>query len=227
MTTGNARSVRIDDAVLDAFPSARVSGLVATGLTIGEGDGAPEPAVSPDAEAEVAAWKEAYRRMGAKPSAVRCSLDALARMVARGRSPFGINAAVDTYNAVSLEHALCMGAYDVDALGATTTVRFARDGEQLVPIGGGAPISVDGRAVVYADERRVLCAYWNHRDADATKLTGQTTRAVFVADELAGRPGRAERALADLGERLAAACGGSVVQVFHLDRERPRVELAA
>lgn len=224
----SARSVTIDEAVLDAFPSARVSGLVATGLAIGDdGPGQGEPAVSPDAEAEVAAWKEAYRRMGVKPSAVRCSLDALSRMVARGRSPFGINAAVDAYNAVSLEHALCMGAYDVDALGSSVTVRFGRDGERLEPIGGGGPIAVDGRAVVYADERRVLCAYWNHRDADATKLTGRTTRAVFVVDELVGAPGRAERALADLGERVTATCGGAVVQTFHLDRAQRRVQLEA
>ncbi len=223
----SARSVTIDDAVLDAFPAARVSGLVAHGLTVLDAALPDDPPVSPDAEAEVAAWKEAYRTMGVKPSAVRCSLDALARMVAKGRSPFGINAAVDTYNAVSLEHGLCMGAYDTDTLGSSVVVRYARDGEELVPIGGGSPIAVGPRAVVYADEHRVLCAYWNHRDADATKLSGRTTSAVFVVDELAARGGRAERALTDLGDRLTATCGGTVVQTFHLDRAQPRVELTA
>jgi DNA/RNA-binding domain of Phe-tRNA-synthetase-like protein len=223
----SARTVSIDDAVLEAFPSARVSGLVATGLSIGDGADAPEAPVSDAVEPEVAAWKEAYRRMGVKPSAVRSSLDALSRMVAKGRSPFGINAAVDAYNAVSLEHALCMGAYDVDTLGSSVEVRFGRPGEELVPIGGGTPIGVDERAVVYADERRVLCAYWNHRDADATKLGGQTTSAVFFVDELVAQPGRAERALADLGDRVTATCGGAVVQTFHLDRGRTRAELSA
>ena len=219
----SARSVSIDGAVLGAFPGARMSGIVVRGMTVGAGfDDAPLPPPAEQGEAEVAAWKQAYSRMGVKPSAVRSSLDALQRMVAKDRSPFGINAAVDTYNAVSLDHALCMGAFDLEPLGLAVAVRFGREGEELVPIGAGKPIPVDERAVVYADEHRVLTAYWNHRDADATKLTPSTRDAVFVVDEIEAQPGRAEAALDDLAARLAAATGGRETARYHLDAARPR-----
>ena len=78
-----------------------------------------------------------------------------------------INALVDTYNAVSLRHAIPVGGEDLDQLQGDLRLVRAEDGE-----------------VVWRDNAGVTCRRWNWRQEPRTQLTEKTTRAFFVFDRL-------------------------------------------
>src|SRR5579863_3415242 len=57
----------------------------------------------------LAAWREAYRRFGAKPSEHRSSIEAMVRRVVKPESIPSINPLVDIGNLVSLQYMLPVG----------------------------------------------------------------------------------------------------------------------
>lgn len=222
-------SLRLEVApeIAEAYPRVRISALLATGVDTRRDapdvDAYVAEAVAhaageaPVAAAEVARWRRVYRDMGVDPTKMRSSLDALHRRAAKGSLP-RINPVVDACNAVTVRHALCLGTYDAATIEGDLAVRHARDGETLVPIGASSELELTPRAVVYADAARVLCGWWNHRDADATKVSDDTTDVLVVVDEVEGEPGRADAALSDV-EALLGALGGVAVARAHVDAQ--------
>lgn len=223
--------ISISPEILDLFPQMRISGIMVNGLTINKDqnpslqDYLAAPATVPvdiSAEEEIAKWRKVYGQMGVKPSKYFSSFESLYRRFSKGKSVFGINPVVDSYNAVSIKHRLCMGGYDAGRLGNHVSIRFAQQGEEMVPIGSDSPLILTDKAVVYADEHQVMCALWNHRDAQATMISDQTTNALFFVDEVNQQPGRAERALKDLADLLKNSTD-SISEPFHLDQNTPFV----
>ncbi len=150
----------------------------------------------------IASWHAAYRHFGTNPRRQRPSVDALTRRLARTGHLPRISPAVDSYNLVSVMHAVPAGAFDLDRVEGHITIRFAEDDDRFVPL--GEPDEVEQPhpgEVVYVDDAGVLTRHWNHRDADRTKVTPASRRVLFVletvdvehhdtvsaaADELAG-----------------------------------------
>ncbi len=150
----------------------------------------------------IASWHAAYRHFGTNPRRQRPSVDALTRRLARTGHLPRISPAVDSYNLVSVMHAVPAGAFNLDRVEGHITIRFAEDDDRFVPL--GEPDEVEQPhpgEVVYVDDAGVLTRHWNHRDADRTKVTPASRRVLFVletvdvehhdtvsaaADELAG-----------------------------------------
>lgn len=135
--------------------------------------------------AEISKWTEIFRRMGASPS-YRPSILALHELYASRKTLPAIHPFVDFYNMISLMHMVPMGAYDVDTIEGNVNLRYAQKGEPFQPL--GRPNQVEktkNREVVYADQERVICRYWNYKDSDVTKVTSETKRAVVFADIIA------------------------------------------
>ncbi|MEE9263077.1 MAG: hypothetical protein V3V11_01365, partial [Vicinamibacteria bacterium] len=66
---------------------------------------------------------------------------------------------------------------------------------------------------------------WNWKEADRTKLTEDTRRAVLVIESLPPVGGEElERAVAELAELIQRHCGGETVTTI-LDRERSEIGL--
>jgi DNA/RNA-binding domain of Phe-tRNA-synthetase-like protein len=205
--------------VVDAFGDLRVNAVTATGLdnsTPWSGVSARvddlERAASDghwtplgDEHPAIASWHAAYRHFGTNPRRQRPSVDALGRRLARtGRLP-RINPAVDSYNLVSVTHAVSVGAFDLDHVEGDITIRFAEDGDRFTPL--GEPDEVEqphAGEVVYADDAGVLTRHWNHRDADRTKVTPPSRRVLFVLETVEVRSYHAALAAAvdDLSELL-------------------------
>ena len=109
----------VDPAVRALRPDYSALLLVATGLTPGPSDAFSERALvsavsaAPPVDApHVVQWREAFRAFGAKPQRTRPSVDALLRRVdALPR----IDRLTDTYNAVSVRHAVPIGGEDLAA----------------------------------------------------------------------------------------------------------------
>jgi DNA/RNA-binding domain of Phe-tRNA-synthetase-like protein len=152
---------------------AALERAAAGGATLAEGAADPH----------IAAWHAAYRAFGTNPKRERPSVDALRRRLARsGRLP-RISAAVDCYNLVSVTHGVPAGAFDLDATVGDITVGFAAGDEDFAPL-GEPDVTEHPRPgeVIYTDAKSVLTRHWNHRDADRTKVTEDSTRIVFLLE---------------------------------------------
>ncbi|WP_344648909.1 B3/B4 domain-containing protein [Cryptosporangium japonicum] len=188
-------------AVAEAFPDAVIAVLTATELrnhgpwaaTDGAvaalqralADGTWRPADETDPR--IAAWHTAYRAFGTNPRRIRPSVDALGRRLAKQGSLPRINPAVDSYNVVSVRHALPAGAFDLRHVTGDVEIRFAVGDESFTPL--GEPDVVEHPKpgeVIYTDSTGVLTRHWNHRDAHRTRVTEDSTDVAFLLESLHG-----------------------------------------
>ena len=188
----------VDPAVFALRPDYRALLLAVDGIAAGPGDqasdallGAAEAAAREalgerpaEQIAHVAAWREAYRAFGAKPSRTRNSLEALLR-----RAPAGlprVNRLTDIYNAISVLHQIPLGGEDRTRYAGPPRLIRAAGSEPFDTIAEGVPVTEhpDRGEVIWCDDAGVTCRRWNWRQASRTQLTEQTTAALFILDAL-------------------------------------------
>ncbi|MFG1944955.1 B3/4 domain-containing protein [Nonomuraea sp. NPDC048826] len=189
----------VDDAVTALRPDFAVLAMTAHGLRNGPTDDRSRAWLAEAAEAarpvqadKIDAWKDAYRAFGAKPQRTRPSVDALTR-----RLPLPeINLVVDAYNSVSVKHALPIGGEDLDRYsGPPRLVRATGDEASEEALGQPEP-----GEVIWRDDVGVTCRRWNWRQVVRTRLTEETTNAIFLLERL--EPMTLEE-LKEAGEELA------------------------
>ena len=230
------------EAIIEAFPAARIAVVVAEELAI-----APERSAELDelirgreqAARErwggtelasipgIAAWRAAYKGFGIKQTRYRSSVERLVKNVLAGRELARVNGFVDLYNAVSLAHVLPLGADDLDKVIAPLAFRFTREGDSFVDMAGGEEAEegsgLKPGEVVYADEAgKVLCRRWNWRQDARSLITAQTRGAVVTLQSNGW--GDVEAAAADLMGLIGRFCGGTSRSGI-MDSRQPRVEL--
>src|SRR5215213_5091606 len=191
-----AMHVSIAD-VATAFPNYRVAVVVAEDLAIASERPPALDALIVEREAAaraqwaatelsqipgIAAWRSAYKGFGINQTRYRSSVERLVKNVLAGRPLARVNAFVDLYNAVSLQHVLPLGADDLDKTTPPLAFRYARAGDSFVDMAeeGDAPEAPKPGEVVYADAAHVLCRRWNWRQDARSLITPQTTRAVVT-----------------------------------------------
>jgi DNA/RNA-binding domain of Phe-tRNA-synthetase-like protein len=164
------------------------------GLTPGPGDAASEALLAraetsveglADELEHVAAWREAYRAFGAKPTRTRNSLEALVR-----RAPAGlprVNRLTDVYNAISVLHRVPVGGEDLDRYDGPPRLVRAQGDEVFDTVADGEPVleHPEPGEVVWRDDVGVTCRRWNWRQGRRTALTDDTTATIFIFDALA------------------------------------------
>ncbi|QUH01657.1 hypothetical protein HUO13_13280 [Saccharopolyspora erythraea] len=223
------RTFQLAPAVADAFPGTLIAVVAAAGLRGGEpwphtaalldeleqqlADGTWQPADETDPRIE--AWHTAYRSFGTNPRRTRPSVDALGRRLAKRGTLPRINPAVDSYNAVSVRHALPAGAFDLDHVTGDVVIRHADGTESFTPL--GEPGTVENPRpgeVIYTDATGVLTRHWNHRDAHRTRVTEDSAHVAFVLETLhADRDGHLlEEAVNDLQGLLTPHAEQTAVQ---------------
>lgn len=145
----------------------------------------------------VAAWREAYRRFGAKPQRTRNSLEALLRRAETGLPR--VNRLTDVYNAVSVLHRVPLGGEDLDRYTGPARLIRATGQEPFDTTSGGEAVieHPDAGEVVWCDDAGVTCRRWNWRQARRTQLTDSTTAALFILDALEPLTDDALQAAAD------------------------------
>lgn len=161
----------------------------------------------------IKAWREAYSSFGAKPKDFKSSIEALAKRVLKGEQLSPINPLVDLYNCISIKYVLPVGGEDLGAVKGPIRLTFAEGGEQFCRIGSDVNEPPEKGEVIYADDLGVLCRRFNWREADRTKLTGQTKRAVIVIESLNPDDplGEAVSELASLIEKHLSAKAGKFI----------------
>jgi len=231
------RKFVVFDKVFELFPQARVCGLVIRNMDNGipwDGTGMLEQACreaatrlgdAPFAESSFfAPWREAFRAFGA-PKGYRSSVEALAKRAVKGSCPPSINPLVDLYNATSLKFLFPCGAEDLDALIGDVRLMQARGGEPFLPLGSEENDPPREGEIVYLDDAGAICRCWNWREADRTKLTPETKRALLFMESLA--PERDEdlrKALVFIDEAIRNNLGAATTK-FWLDSKCGQVDI--
>lgn len=179
------------------------------------------------ADPRLAAWLEAFGRLGVGVGSKPPSVAALVKRVAKGASLPFINQLVALMNITSLENLVPCGGDDLDTVGKELVLRPASGAEDYRPL--GKPESLehpDPGELILVDTVTcvVLCRCWCWRNSDVTKLTEETTAVALNVDLMSpavtGEEGIAvTRRLADDMHRC---CGGDV-EWHILSRDQPEI----
>ena len=177
----------------------------------------------------IAPWREAYRRFGAKPKKYPSSIENLVKRVSKGASLAPINDLVALYNTVSLRHLLPVGGEDLAAVQGDLELAIAGGDEPAVLLlGEREPRAPYAGEIFYKDAQGAVCRRWNWKEADRTKLTHETTRAVLVVESIPPTErSELEAAVEDLAGLLVqfGLVAGDGVKTSILDRGNPIVPL--
>jgi DNA/RNA-binding domain of Phe-tRNA-synthetase-like protein len=174
---------------------------------------------------EIAAWREAYRRFGAKPSEHRSAIEALARRVLKPDNLPAINTLVDIGNLISIKYLLPAGVHPTDALKQGVTLRLAQAGDSFAPPDGSPVETPPVGEVVLADGASVLTRRWTWRQAANTQTLPDTKGVFFNIDGLPPiHRDDVQAATAEVAALVQAHCGGEVLAVL-LDARNPSFSL--
>ena len=166
---------------------------------------------NPAEHPRIAAWREAYRRFGARPSDFRSSIEALARRVLRGDALPSINALVDIGNLISLRYLVPVGVHPVPAGEGLLCLRLSAPTDSFLPPDGGAAEVPEKGEVVFVQESTVLTRRWTWRQSALTLTLPPTTAVFFNIDALQGVPDEdIDAAVRDIGQLVREHCGGEV-----------------
>lgn len=174
----------------------------------------------------IAAWREAYRRFGAKPKDYPSSVENLTRRVLNGATIGHINNLVSLYNTISLRHILPVGGEDLDNItGDVLLTRAGNDEPPVILLGEKEARAPHAGEIIYKDEVGAICRRWNWKEADRTKMTKETQNAFLVIETLPPVPRETvETAIRELAELVRQYCGGTVSTAF-LDKDNRDIEL--
>jgi DNA/RNA-binding domain of Phe-tRNA-synthetase-like protein len=231
--------VSLKQDVLKAFPNASIHGVIISGLEKLDSSIANEwrlralqevanrhiPADRITSENEIVEWRDAYRKIGIKPTEYRSSIEQLLRRAVKGALPQTPISFVDLYCAISVIARAPIGAYDIAKLQGDIAVRFSEVGELFHGIGSNPERPV-ASTVVYADRAGIICWAWNFRDSLRTCLeTGSRQALMFVDSSESASRSRAQRAIHLLSDALTES-GCSLSAPFVLDGTNLNVEIS-
>lgn len=167
-------------------------------------------------------WKEAYKQFGVGRE-YRSSIEALFRRIVKGGNVPRINTLVDVYNAASIKYLLPVGGEDLAKVKGDLRLVRAQGDEHFIALGqieNDPPITGE---VMYRDDAQVLCRRFNWREADATKLTRDTTRAVLVVEALPPTSSiEVKEAASFLGSCIEKYCNAKA-EHFLLNSQQPAI----
>ena len=189
----------VDEAVFALRPDYRALLIAVDGLVPGPSDAESEALLQAAETAaatalagqsvierpHVAAWREAYQAFGAKPNRTRNSLDALLRRIPTGLPR--VNRLTDLYNAISVLHEIPVGGENLTQYQGAPALIRATGQEPFDTTSNGETIieHPEPGEVVWSDDGGVTCRRWNWRQGRRTRLTDNTTSALFILDALA------------------------------------------
>jgi DNA/RNA-binding domain of Phe-tRNA-synthetase-like protein len=162
------------------------------------------------ASPEAACFQELLRKVGVNPRKEPPSLEKLLTFALRRGDLPRINSLVDAYNLVSVRTSLSLGAHDLDRIALPITLRLLAASESFIPLGRDTPVPVAAGEYGYVDGAgRILCRL-DILQAEFSKVTEATTRALLIIEGTAAHPSALlGRALEDAAAQVIRFCGGT------------------
>ncbi len=234
------RYFTVSDQVFERFPGYVRGVVIGYGLTNGESSPelisllrSAEDSVRKELNLEtliehprIAAWREAYRSFGAKPSKFRPSIEAMVRRLLRNEQLTSTNALVDIGNAVSLRHLVPAGGHAIDVLVNDMELRLATGDELFTPLDSEKVENPLAGEVVFVDGKTVLTRRWTWRQGRHTLVQHGTTAVEFNVDGLPPvSVTEVEDACRETAELIERFCGGST-RFEIVTRANPKIRLS-
>ncbi len=174
---------------------------------------------------QIASWREAFRKVGIKPSDFRPSIEALARRVLRDQELPSINALVDVGNILSLRHLLPIGAHAIDHVSHDIALRVATGREEFVSFGSEQVEHPAAGEIIFAEGNTVLTRRWIWRQACHTMTLPATKALEFNVDGLPPvKKSEVDGVCRELMDLVRQFCGGQTRYEI-LTRENPWIAL--
>lgn len=219
----------VNEEIFENFPGYVRGVVVATGVS--NGDSTPElvellrdaeerlrnmlAGVNIAEQPRIAAWREAYRWFGARPSDYRCAIEAISRRIVRGGALPSINRLVDIGNVISLRHFLSAGCHAIDVVQGDFQLRPATGDESFIPIGSSESESPEPGEIILVEGQQVLTRRWTWRQGQYTATTSDSTAVELNIDGLPPvEAGEISAACADATDLIRRFCGGQVATHF-------------
>jgi len=114
------------------------------------------------------------------PTKIRPSAEAIIRRILGDKKVPQISNIVDAYNWVSIETLIPIGAYDFDVLKYPMTIRYSKENEEFVQLGGKV-ISLKGNEIILVDASNRVIFQYPYRDADFSKVTNKTKNLLLIS----------------------------------------------
>ena len=128
-------------------------------------------------------WRKIYQDdFKVNPKTYKSSIDALVRRILTNKSLWNISNIVDLYNYCSVKYLLPMGGYDLMKIKGEIQIRYGKDNEDFQAIGQTKTQPVTPHHIVYADQEKILCWLWNHKDSLFSCIDEETKEAIFFID---------------------------------------------
>jgi DNA/RNA-binding domain of Phe-tRNA-synthetase-like protein len=186
------------------------------------------------AQPNIAAWREAYRAFGAKPTDYPSAIESLVKRVRRGDDLPYINTLAALGNSASLRYLVPIGGHAIDLLNVDDELilGYASGQEEFPPLNGG-PIEqpLPGEIIFYVASpsraiSQVMTRRWTWRQGNFTKLQ-RTTKAVVINVDGLPPVTRADVEIisADVATLVGLYCGGASVEIKLMNEDNPMIEL--
>ena len=175
---------------------------------------------------DIALWLRIYQvDFGINPKTYRSSVDVLVRRALTKNTLWKISNIVDLYNCCSVKHLFPMGAYDLAKITGDIQIRYGKENETFQGIGQTRLQPVLPNHIVYADNEKILCWLWNHKDSQLSCIDRQTKEAIFFVDSI-GNPKHSsvENACQELLQHLTDM-GCQVDKLAMLNQLNPKISL--
>jgi lysyl-tRNA synthetase, class II len=160
---------------------------------------------------EIQSYRKLYKATGIDWHSRRPSPEALLRRVALKKDLYTINTCVDAYNLVVIKHRVSIGAFDMDKLAFPTTLRLAKEGEEILLLGDQEPTKYKQGEVAYFDQTGGFNIDFNYRDAQRTAVS-ETTKNIYInVDGIFDiTPEKVQEVLRETCESIIKYCGGTL-----------------
>ncbi|WP_205743349.1 B3/4 domain-containing protein [Geobacter sp. FeAm09] len=177
------------------------------------------------AHPRIAAWRDAFKKVGIKASEYRPSTEAMARRALRNQELPCINALVDIGNVLSLRHLVSMGGHAIDVVTRDMVLRTASGEEEFIAFGSDQVEHPVPGEIIFAEGAAVLTRRWCWRQANHTLTLPETTAIEFNIDGLPPvSPGEVEQICRETMELVQRFCGGTC-RYGVITRHNPKVHL--
>ncbi|MEZ0110055.1 DNA/RNA-binding domain of Phe-tRNA-synthetase-like protein [Catenulispora sp. EB89] len=159
---------------------------------------------------EIKAWRQAFAKMGLKPTQYRCASEALLRRLRKEGELPRIHPLIDLCNAVSVAFAIPVAALDLDRISGDLEVRHATGDEEYVTFADTIEHPEPGE-VIFADAGgNAHARRWTNRQSGSSAIRPGTSRVLIVAEALHESAAEDVAALMKtLVDELAGVWGGT------------------